>query len=232
MRFSFPRQNTKRRLCVADFYRGKTTGEYDVLGLQLVTVGDRSAEASQELFKANRYQDYLYLHGFGVECAEALAELWHKRMRQELGFGCEDSPKIPQLFQQGYRGSRFSLGYGACPSLEDRAKVMELLKPESDRRDAERELHARAGAEHGRAGGPPPAGEVLRHVIQMSRQVALMNRLLYTVAAVAATVTAACYVGAICSQPPFSLISSPAEWAPPPRPASWPIRPPSIALTF
>jgi 5-methyltetrahydrofolate--homocysteine methyltransferase len=131
MRFSFPRQNTKRRLCVADFFRGKATGEYDVLGVQLVTVGDRSAEVAQELFKANRYQDYLYLHGFGVESAEALAELWHKRMRQELGFGSEDAPRIPQLFQQGYRGSRFSLGYGACPSLEDRTKIVELLRPES-----------------------------------------------------------------------------------------------------
>ena len=131
MRFSFPRQNTKRRLCVSDFFRGKETNEYDVLGVQLVTVGDRSAEVSQELFKANRYQDYLYMHGFGVECAEALAELWHKRMRQELGFSSEDAPKIPQLFQQGYRGSRFSFGYGACPNLEDREKIIQLLKPES-----------------------------------------------------------------------------------------------------
>jgi 5-methyltetrahydrofolate--homocysteine methyltransferase len=131
MRFSFPRQNTTRRLCVSDFFRGKATGEYDVLGVQLVTVGDRSAEVAQQLFKDNRYKDYLYLHGFGVECAEALAELWHKRMRQELGFGSEDAPRIPQLFQQGYRGSRFSLGYGACPSLEDRAKIVELLRPES-----------------------------------------------------------------------------------------------------
>ncbi len=130
-RFSFPRQNTKRRLCVSDFFRGKATNEYDVLGLQLVTVGDRSAEVAQELFKANRYQDYLFLHGFGVESAEALAELWHKRMRQELGYGSEDAPKIPQLFQQGYRGSRFSFGYGACPNLEDRTKIVDLLKPES-----------------------------------------------------------------------------------------------------
>jgi 5-methyltetrahydrofolate--homocysteine methyltransferase len=130
-RFSFPRQNTKRRLCVSDFFRGKATNEYDVLGLQLVTVGDRSAEVAQELFQANRYQDYLYLHGFGVECAEGLAELWHKRMRQELGFGSEDSTKIPQLFQQGYRGSRFSFGYGACPNLEDRAKIVDMLKPET-----------------------------------------------------------------------------------------------------
>ena len=131
MKFSFPRQNTKRRLCVSDFFRGKETGEFDVLGVQLVTVGDKSAELAQELFKANRYQDYLFLHGFGVESAEGLAELWHKRMRQEMGFSSDDATKVSQLFQQGYRGSRFSFGYGACPNLEDRLKVMELLKPES-----------------------------------------------------------------------------------------------------
>jgi len=130
-RFSFPRQNTRRRLCVSDFFRSKESGQFDVLGVQLVTVGDRASELAQELFKANRYQDYLYLHGFGVESAEGLAELWHKRMRQELGFGSEDASKISQLFQQGYRGSRFSFGYGACPSLEDRAKIVDLLQPGS-----------------------------------------------------------------------------------------------------
>jgi 5-methyltetrahydrofolate--homocysteine methyltransferase len=131
MRFAFPRQNTRRRLCVADFFRSVESKQFDVLGVQLVTVGDRASELAQELFKENRYQDYLYLHGFGVESAEGLAELWHKRMRQELGFGSEDSPRIPQLFQQGYRGSRYSFGYGACPSLEDREKIVQLLKPET-----------------------------------------------------------------------------------------------------
>ena len=131
MRFKFPRQETRRRLCVADFFRSVESGEYDVLGMSLVTVGDKSSELAQELFKANQYQDYLYLHGFGVECAEALAEMWHKRMRQELGFGSEDSPKVKELFQQGYRGSRFSFGYGACPNLEDRTKIVELLNPGS-----------------------------------------------------------------------------------------------------
>jgi 5-methyltetrahydrofolate--homocysteine methyltransferase len=130
-RFKFPRQETRRRLCVADFFRSVESGQYDVLGMSLVTVGDRAAEVAQELFKANKYQEYLYLHGFGVESAEALAELWHKRMRQELGFGSEDSPKIKELFQQGYRGSRYSFGYGACPSLEDRTKIAELLNPAS-----------------------------------------------------------------------------------------------------
>ena len=94
----------------------------------------------------NQYQDYLYLHGFGVESAEALAEFWHKRMRQELGFGSEDDPSIRELFQQKYRGSRYSFGYPACPDLEDRDQIVELLQPRGDRRDAQRELHARARA--------------------------------------------------------------------------------------
>jgi 5-methyltetrahydrofolate--homocysteine methyltransferase len=130
-RFTFPRQNTRRRLCIPDFFRPVESGQFDVLGIQLVTVGARASDLAQELFKANRYQDYLYLHGFGVESAEGLAELWHKRMRQELGFGSEDSPKMSQIFQQGYRGSRYSFGYGACPNLEDRAKIAQLLQPES-----------------------------------------------------------------------------------------------------
>ena len=131
LRFNFPRQTTRRRLCVADFFRSVESGQYDVLGVQLVTVGERASDAAQELFAANKYQEYLFLHGFGVESAEGLAEFWHKRMRQELGFGSEDSPKIRDLFHQGYRGSRYSFGYPACPDLSERAKVMELLKPES-----------------------------------------------------------------------------------------------------
>ena len=131
LRFNFPRQTTRRRLCVADFFRSSASGQYDVLGVQLVTVGERASEAAQELFKANKYQEYLYLHGFGVEAAEGLAELWHKRMRQELGFGSEDAPRIRDLFHQGYRGSRYSFGYPACPDLAERAKIVELLKPES-----------------------------------------------------------------------------------------------------
>jgi 5-methyltetrahydrofolate--homocysteine methyltransferase len=131
LRFTFPRQADRRRLCISDFFRSKGSDKVDVLGVQLVTVGDRASEVAQDLFKANKYQEYLYLHGFGVESAEALAELWHKRMRQELGFGSEDSPKIRELFQQKYRGSRYSFGYPACPNLEDRAKIVELLQPQS-----------------------------------------------------------------------------------------------------
>jgi 5-methyltetrahydrofolate--homocysteine methyltransferase len=127
LRFTFPRQAGRRRLCISDFFRDRQSGEFDVLGLQLVTVGPHATIAAEELRKADKYQDYLYLHGFGVESAEALAEFWHKHMRQELGFGSEDSPRIEELFHQSYRGSRFSFGYPACPNLEDRAKIVQLL---------------------------------------------------------------------------------------------------------
>jgi 5-methyltetrahydrofolate--homocysteine methyltransferase len=130
LRFNFPRQEGRRRLCIADFFRPVESGQYDVLGLQLVTVGDKATQIAESLRASNKYQEYLYLHGFGVESAEALAEFWHKRMRQELGFSSEDAPEIRKLFQQGYRGSRYSFGSPACPDLEERAKVVELLRPQ------------------------------------------------------------------------------------------------------
>ena len=129
LRFSFPRQSGRRKLCIADFFRSRASNQFDVLGIQLVTVGDRATEAAEKLRAADKYQDYLFLHGLGVETAEALAEFWHKRMRQELGFGSEDATNIDDLFHQGYRGSRYSFGYPACPNLEDRAKIVELLNP-------------------------------------------------------------------------------------------------------
>jgi 5-methyltetrahydrofolate--homocysteine methyltransferase len=130
LRFKFPRQQGRRNLCLADFFRSTESGEYDVMGVQLVTVGDKATELAEKLRAANEYQQYLYLHGFGVESAEALAEYWHKYMRTELGFASEDDPSIKRLFQQKYRGSRYSFGYPACPNLEDRAMIMELLKPQ------------------------------------------------------------------------------------------------------
>ncbi len=130
LRFRFPRQEGRRRLCISDFYRNTESGEFDVLGLQLVTVGDRASEIAENLRSENKYQDYLYLHGFGVESAEALAEFWHKRMRQELGFGSEDSSSTAEIFQQKYRGSRYSFGYPACPNLEDRTLIAQLLHPD------------------------------------------------------------------------------------------------------
>ncbi|BFV55911.1 methionine synthase [Kitasatospora sp. CMC57] len=129
-RFTFPRQRRGRRLCLADFFRPEESGEKDVLGLQVVTMGNRISEAANELFAADAYRDYLELHGLSVQLAEALAEFWHARVRFELGFGDEDPQDVKDMFALKYRGARFSLGYGACPELEDRAKIAELLQPE------------------------------------------------------------------------------------------------------
>jgi 5-methyltetrahydrofolate--homocysteine methyltransferase len=128
-RFTFPRQRRDRHLCLADFFRPRESGETDVVGFQLVTVGSRIGGRTQELFERNAYRDYLELHGLSVQLAEALAEYWHTRVRSELGFGGQDPDDIEEFFKLGYRGARFSLGYGACPDLEDRAKIVELLKP-------------------------------------------------------------------------------------------------------
>ena len=139
-RFSFPRQGARpdrpdagRRLCIADFFRDteecRAMGRRDVLGVSCVTVGQRVSDACRELFEADRYQDYLYLHGLGVESAEGLAELWHKRMRQELGFGNEDGTTPAELFKQKYRGSRYSFGYAACPEMSDQEKLWRLIDP-------------------------------------------------------------------------------------------------------
>ncbi|PRX98570.1 methionine synthase [Allonocardiopsis opalescens] len=129
-RFTFPRQRRDRHLCLADFFRPRESGQTDVVGFQVVTVGSRISVATQELFAKNAYRDYLELHGLSVQLTEALAEYWHTRVRAELGFGGDDPDELDAFFKLGYRGARFSLGYGACPNLEDRAKIMELLRPE------------------------------------------------------------------------------------------------------
>ncbi|MFF9701392.1 methionine synthase [Streptomyces griseofuscus] len=129
-RFTFPRQRRGRRLCLADFFRPEESGEKDVVGFQVVTVGSRIGEETAKLFEANAYRDYLELHGLSVQLAEALAEYWHARVRTELGFGGEDPADIEEMFALKYRGARFSLGYGACPDLEDRGKIAALLEPE------------------------------------------------------------------------------------------------------
>ena len=126
-RFTFPRQRRGRHLCLADFFRPADSGQTDVLGLQLATVGPRASEATAALFAQNSYRDYLELHGLSVQLAEALAEYWHARVRAELGIAGDDSADLRALLDLGYRGARFSLGYGACPDLEDRATVVSLL---------------------------------------------------------------------------------------------------------
>ncbi|MFB7269420.1 methionine synthase [Streptomyces sp. NPDC056244] len=129
-RFTFPRQRRGRRLCLADFFRPEESGETDVVGLQVVTVGSKIGERTAELFESDAYRDYLELHGLSVQLAEALAEYWHARVRSELGFAGEDPAEVEDMFALKYRGARFSLGYGACPDLEDRAKIAALLEPE------------------------------------------------------------------------------------------------------
>ena len=130
-RFVFPRQRKEPYLCIADFFRGVDSSEHDYASFMLVTMGSRVSQRCQELFAQNRYTDYLLLHGLGVEMAEALAELWHRRIREELGFAEEDGPTVTGLFRQQYRGGRYSWGYPACPELSDNAKVATLL--EADR---------------------------------------------------------------------------------------------------
>ncbi|MGH4023560.1 MAG: methionine synthase [Pseudonocardiaceae bacterium] len=138
-RFTFPRQRRDRRLCLADFYRPRelavAAGEVDVLPLHLVTMGQAIADYAAELFAKDAYRDYLEVHGLGVQLTEALAEYWHRRVREELHFASgtavaeEDPADVEEFFKLGYRGARYSLGYGACPDLEDRAKIVSLLEP-------------------------------------------------------------------------------------------------------
>ncbi len=129
-RFSFPRQARAEGLCVADFFREADTGERDVIGLQAVTMGQKVANVARDWFEGDRYQDYLYLHGLGVEMAEALAEYVHKRIRSDLGFGHEDAREMERVLKQGYRGSRYSFGYPACPDLAQQRPLLGLLGAE------------------------------------------------------------------------------------------------------
>jgi len=130
VRFTFPRQTHGKRLCISDFFAPTSSGRTDVVALHLVTVGRRASEYSKQLFQSHNYRDYLYFHGLSVESAEALAELWHKRIREELGIAGKDAPEVRKLFSQHYQGARYSFGYPACPNLEDQKKLFKLLRPE------------------------------------------------------------------------------------------------------
>jgi len=131
-RLTFPRQREGRKLSIADFFLPKETGRLDVIGLSVVTIGSRASSETKKLFDAGEFTRYLYVHGLSVETAEALAELFHKKMREELGIAGEDAPGVGDLFHQKYRGSRYSFGYPACPNLEDQSKIFALLKPEEN----------------------------------------------------------------------------------------------------
>ena len=130
VRFTFPRQTRDRRLCLSDFFRSKASGEIDTVAFHVVTMGQSVSDATAKLFAADKYREYLELHGLSVQLTEALAEHWHGRIREELGFGAEDSKNITEILDQGYRGSRYSFGYPACPNLEDQKQLCELLEPE------------------------------------------------------------------------------------------------------
>ncbi|MSY38777.1 MAG: methionine synthase, partial [Actinobacteria bacterium] len=130
-RLSFPRQTRDRHLCISDFYKSKESGELDVVAFHIVTMGEAASRATAKLFEADNYRDYLELHGLSVQLTEALAEYWHARTREELGLQAEDNPDMETLIaKQGYRGSRYSFGYPACPDLDQQVQLMELLKPD------------------------------------------------------------------------------------------------------
>jgi 5-methyltetrahydrofolate--homocysteine methyltransferase len=129
-RFTLPRQPKEDGECIADFFRDVDDSQRDVIGLQVVTVGQKASDTARVWFEDNRYQDYLYLHGLSVEMAEAMAEYTHKRIRAELGFAGEDDRDMEKMLGQGYRGSRYSFGYPACPRLEDQAPILKLLQAE------------------------------------------------------------------------------------------------------
>jgi 5-methyltetrahydrofolate--homocysteine methyltransferase len=127
-RFTFPRQRRDRRLCLADFFRPQESGETDVVAFQVVTMGSHVSEVTAELFARDAYRDYLELHGLSVQLTEALAEFWHSRIREELGFAAEDAPDLAHILKLEHRGARYSWGYPACPDVEEQAKVAELLE--------------------------------------------------------------------------------------------------------
>jgi len=134
MRFSFPRQSRDRHLCISDFFRDRDESEakgFDVVAFHIVTMGNAVSKATSKLFEENRYREYLELHGMSVQLTEALAEYWHKRVREELSIVKDDSSDVQSILDQGYRGSRYSFGYPACPDLSQQTLIMELLDAQS-----------------------------------------------------------------------------------------------------
>jgi 5-methyltetrahydrofolate--homocysteine methyltransferase len=128
-RFTFPRQTRDRRLCISDFFASKDSGKTDVVAFHVVTMGSTVSDAAAKLFAANNYREYLELHGLSVQLTESLAEHWHARIREELSVKSDDSFDLQGILDQGYRGSRYSFGYPACPDLEQQVQLCELLDP-------------------------------------------------------------------------------------------------------
>ena len=83
-----------------------------------------------------------------MQLTEALAEYWHRRIRAELVLpdgapvADDDPADLAGLLRTDYRGCRYSFGYPACPDLEDRAKIVDLLGRRADRRAAVRGVPA------------------------------------------------------------------------------------------
>ena len=150
-RFELPRQRSGNRYCIADFYRDlDNQSATDVIPMQAVTMGETATAFAKELFKADRYSDYLYFHGLGVQLAEALAEWTHARIRGEMGFSTEEPSNLKDVLAQRYRGSRYSFGYPACPNVADSrpqltwlgADRIGLSMDESDQLDPEQSTTA------------------------------------------------------------------------------------------
>lgn len=129
MRFTFPRQRDQRQLCLSDFFLPVTAGRRDTVGFHLVTVGAEVSKLERNLFESGDFQEYLFVHGMGVETAEALAEYWHRQIRQEMGIDDQEPEDLRLMFSAKYHGARYSFGYPACPNLEDQGKLFELLDP-------------------------------------------------------------------------------------------------------
>ncbi len=165
-RFTLPRQPKEDGECIADFFRDVDDEQRDVIGLQVVTVGQKASDTARVWFEDNRYQDYLYLHGLSVEMAEAMAEYTHKRIRAELGFAAEDDRDMEKMLAQSYRGSRYSFGYPACPKLEDQAPLLRLLDAERIGVEPVRRVAAAPGAIDQRHRRAQPAGEVFFRLAQ------------------------------------------------------------------
>ncbi|HSQ56453.1 MAG TPA: vitamin B12 dependent-methionine synthase activation domain-containing protein [Gemmata sp.] len=128
--FDFPRQDFGDYLCLSDYVEPMRDGlAVDYVAFMAVTMGHEVTRACNELRAAGKYQDYLFLHGLGVESTEALAECFHKSLRSEWGIGSDDSPEVRKLFKGHYRGRRYAFGYPACPNLEDQAPLFALIDP-------------------------------------------------------------------------------------------------------
>lgn len=128
--FDFPRQDHGEYLCLADYVEPLRDGRaVDYVGFMAVTMGREVTKVAHDWYTAGKYQDYMFLHGLGVESAEALAEFFHKQLRAEWGIGGDDSPVVRKLFKGHYRGCRYSFGYPACPNLEDQAQLFRLIDP-------------------------------------------------------------------------------------------------------